>query len=150
MLGRLARYMRMLGCDVTYPHPCPDSRLIAMARAEGRVLLTRDHGISCSGGARAGSPIVVELRSHHIRSQLKQLIREGWITGIGKPRCSLCNAALDDMDPAEARHLLPPYTLATQNAPLYCASCNILFWEGSHWDSFRDSIARITRASPLR
>jgi uncharacterized protein with PIN domain len=67
MLGRLARYLRLMGYDVSYPPPGPDARLIAVARAEGRVLLTRDRGIKQRVGPRAGNPVVVEIQSSEIR-----------------------------------------------------------------------------------
>ncbi|MBN2025884.1 MAG: hypothetical protein JW854_03920 [Actinobacteria bacterium] len=139
MLGRLARYLRLMGYDVSYPQASSDARLIATARTEGRVLLTRDRGISLRDGPRAGNPIVIEIASDEIMSQLAQLVGTGWVTRFLEPRCSLCNARLEPMGGWEARHLLPPFTLATQCLFLYCSSCNTVLWEGSHWKHFRES-----------
>jgi len=126
-----------MGYDVSYPPSSPDARLIAAARCEGRVLLTRDRGISLRDGPRDGNPVVVEIRSDEIMDQLAQLVDEGWVTRFLEPRCSLCNARLAVMEEWEARHLLPPFTLATQELFLYCCDCNIVLWEGSHWKHFR-------------
>jgi len=136
MLGRLARYLRLMGYDVSYPPSSSDARLIAMARVEDRVLLTRDRGISLRDGPRDGNPVVVEIRSCEIMNQLAQLVETGWVTRFLAPRCSLCNARLETMAEWEARHLLPPFTLATQCLFLYCSSCNTILWEGSHWKHF--------------
>jgi uncharacterized protein with PIN domain len=141
MLGRLARYLRLMGYDVSYPPSTSDAHLIAMARAEGRVLLTRDHGISLREGPRAGAPVVIEIRSSQILHQLRQLVQEGWVTRFLEPRCPVCNARLKAMEEWEARHLLPPYTLATQESFNFCRSCNCVLWEGSHWKDFRARIA---------
>jgi uncharacterized protein with PIN domain len=138
MLGRLARYLRLMGHDVSYPPPSSDARLVAMARAEDRVLLTRDHGISLREGPRDGNPVVVEISSCEIMEQLAQLVEAGWVTRFLAPRCSLCNARLEALEEREARHLLPPFTLATHCLYLYCGSCNIVLWEGSHWEHFRN------------
>lgn len=146
MLGKLARYLRLMGYDVSYPPPCSDARLIGMARGGGRVLLTRDRGIAARECALAASPEVVEIISHQVTAQVAQLARDGWISRFLNPRCSVCNTPLEEMDPREARHLLPPFTMTTQCSFLCCPSCNIVLWEGSHWDHFRRIISQILQA----
>ena len=42
MLGKLARWLRMLGQDVMYSTELNDSALIEVAKKENRVLLTKD------------------------------------------------------------------------------------------------------------
>ncbi len=42
MLGKLARWLRMMGQDVIYSVQFSDSELLKLAKAEERVLLTRD------------------------------------------------------------------------------------------------------------
>src|SRR3990172_9336984 len=42
MLGRLATWLRILGYDTLYFRDAQDGRLVALARREGRILLTRD------------------------------------------------------------------------------------------------------------
>lgn len=145
MLGRLARYLRLMGYDVSYPPASSDARLIALAKAEGRTLLTRDHGICIRSGPRAGNPAVVEIGSSEIMSQLRQLVDEGWIGYFREPRCSLCNSHLEPIDAWEARHLLPPFTCAVHDNFLFCRSCNIIFWEGSHWRRFRKRLRATLR-----
>lgn len=142
MLGKLARYLRLMGYDASYPPPIPDAHLIALAQAEGRVLLTRDRAISMREGPRSGNPQVVEIWASEVIEQLAQLVDEGWVTRILEPRCSACNTHLEGMAEWEARHLLPFFTLATQSNFLYCSSCNIVLWEGSHWERFRERTAR--------
>ena len=146
MLGRLARYLRLIGYDVSYPPTCPDAKLIGTARSEKRVLLTRDRGILDQESALKGRPEVVEISSVEVLDQIAQLAEEGWISRILAPRCALCNSPLLELDVDEARHLLPPYVLATQCSFLCCVSCNIILWKGSHWKHFRRSISQILQA----
>jgi Uncharacterized conserved protein len=43
MLGRLARFMRILGYDTSYPNiQAPDTVLIEISQREDRILLSRD------------------------------------------------------------------------------------------------------------
>jgi uncharacterized protein with PIN domain len=137
MLGRLARYLRILGYDVAYPAPCPDASLIAQARREGRVLLTRDREIAARAASFPGHPAIVALRSQSVLAQVEQLVDEGWLDRVREPRCPACNGSLGTVSRVEARHLVPPYTFATQLDFLHCASCNLVLWEGSHWDLFQ-------------
>lgn len=142
MLGRLARYLRLLGYDVVYPDPCSDAGLIALARREGRILLTRDRGILQRAGPASGSPRVVLIMSDGVMEQIAQLTLEGWIGAPGNPRCVSCNLPLSYISAHEARHLVPPYTLAAQTNFLYCAGCNSVLWEGSHLERFRERLCR--------
>ena len=148
MLGRLARYLRLLGYDTSYPPPGHDALLLAKAQAEGRILLTRDHGIFTRKGPRTGSPQVVKIASHEVLHQLAQLAECGLIQGIFDPRCSICNLPLQEISELEARHLLPPFTLATHCSYSYCSSCNAVLWEGSHWVHFRERISRTLHPKP--
>ncbi len=45
MLGRLAKWLRILGFDVLYFPKAEDRDLLEISRREGRVLLTRDTGL---------------------------------------------------------------------------------------------------------
>ncbi|NPV58301.1 MAG: hypothetical protein HPY75_01410 [Actinobacteria bacterium] len=138
MLGRLARYLRLLGYDVEYPPPGPDSGLIARARSEGRVLLTRDREIIDRVGG--GAPEVVEIASEAVLDQVEQLRAEGWLTARMPPRCGECNAPLECMPRWEAMHLVPPFVLAVQVRYAWCGNCNIVLWEGTHWEYFHSAV----------
>src|SRR5262249_47787352 len=44
-LGKLARYLRLLGFDTFYETHCDDAQIISIAKNEHRIILTRDVGI---------------------------------------------------------------------------------------------------------
>lgn len=46
MLGKLARWLRILGFDTLYHRHMEDRELISTAVSEGRWLLTRDRGLA--------------------------------------------------------------------------------------------------------
>lgn len=50
MLGKLAKWLRLLGYDTAYENDAPDHELARRARAEGRILLTRDRELSARRG----------------------------------------------------------------------------------------------------
>ncbi|MEM2914677.1 MAG: DUF5615 family PIN-like protein, partial [Candidatus Bathyarchaeia archaeon] len=43
MLGKLTRWLRLLGCDIEYFHDADDEKLLKISTEENRVLLTRDY-----------------------------------------------------------------------------------------------------------
>jgi len=58
MLGRLARWLRMLGYDTWYDAAADDHSLVMRADYERRIVLTRDrHDRASASGARAAHRI---------------------------------------------------------------------------------------------
>lgn len=71
-VGRLARWLRILGYDVTYDAFIEDGDLVRQALAEGRVILTRDHGVVLRKAVRE----YVFVEHDAIEEQLRQVIIE--------------------------------------------------------------------------
>lgn len=136
MLGRLAKYLRLMGYDVSYPQPCADRRLLGIARSEGRILLTRDSEIARAGTDQGELPPVIYIASTEVHDQVTQLAKEGFISRLLPPRCAECNTLLERMSFQEGRHLAPRFIVSKHYSFQYCRSCNIVLWEGSHWERF--------------
>jgi uncharacterized protein with PIN domain len=143
MLGKLARYMRLMGYDVKYPPPCSDAKLLVDTQKERRVLLTRDTGFAKCKATLHANPKVLELASPMVLTQVRQLLEEGFITHIRAARCPACNASLEIININEGRHLLPCFIITTQTSLRYCPCCNIILWEGTHWEHFITEISHI-------
>ena len=69
MLGRLAKWMRLLGFDTLYAGQASDHQIAALARAEGRIVLTRDRELARRKGIRC---LLVD--SQVLEEQLLQVI----------------------------------------------------------------------------
>jgi len=134
MLGRLCKWLRIIGYDAEY---CPaqgrDAKaLAARALSEGRILLTRDTGFE----KMDGGPRVCILREQHWREQLfrvkKELNLEFRESSIFS-RCLLCNRPLTEV---AAEHIRPeeiPAAVRESNTRYYfCHACNRHFWRGGH------------------
>ncbi len=129
MLGRLARWLRVLGCDAVY-RPQRNPGDLEKAAAEGRVPLTRNRKLAASVKA------AVFIRSDHVDAQLRQLASmfpiaarpEEWFT-----RCLECNCRLEDVSLEQAREMVPDYIFETFSCTFRrCPSCGRFFWPGSH------------------
>jgi uncharacterized protein len=131
MLGRLARWLRVVGTDaIQLPTDAPDVALVARARADERVLLTRDRHL------------LRELRPHRelaIQSdvpleQLREVVRA---FALRRPaelltRCLLCNIPLVEMTPAEILQQVPPRSRELPGPMRRCPTCGRAYWRGSH------------------
>ena len=140
MLGRLAKWLRLQGYDTAYDNAATDPELARRARAEGRVLLTRDQALA----ARRG------LRSLLIRSQvLEEQVREVH-QGLGPPphpalsRCAVCNSLLEPISHDQAAQRVPPHVLRTQTEFRRCPGCGRVYWPGSHLQAIRAQLDALT------
>ncbi len=128
MLGRLARWLRLLGYDTTYYNTAADTELARRARAEGRVLLTRDHELAARRGLRT-----LLIQSDLLEEQVREVQ-----DALGPPpapvltRCSVCNGVLEVVSPAEIADRVPPYVLRTQTRFRRCSGCGRVYWPGTH------------------
>jgi uncharacterized protein len=141
MLARLARWLRVLGYDTAYDATAPDPALVARAAAEDRVLLTRDRHL-----LRELRPLrALEVRSDVPLEQLRAVVDE---LSLGPPdelftRCLVCNAPLDDVDPAEAEPLVPPKSRGLPGPVRRCPSCGRVYWNGSHARRMRAALGSV-------
>jgi uncharacterized protein with PIN domain len=137
MLGRLARWLRLLGYDTAYDADADDLDLARWARAEGRVLLTRDRALARRRGLRT-----LLITSERLEEQVRQ-VRQA----LGPPpspilsRCSLCNLPLEPVSPEEIASRVPPYVLQTQERFSLCPGCGRVYWAGTHVAHMRQQMA---------
>jgi hypothetical protein len=140
MLGTLASYLRMCGYDAVYALDRgieADDRLLELARAEGRTLLTRDVDLA----GRADRSLLLTEREPI--DQLRELAAAGVRLGLDErpSRCGRCNATVEPVpDGAET----PEYAPDPAETPQWrCTACGQVFWKGSHWDRVRETLAGI-------
>ena len=91
MLGRLARWLRILGHDVAYGPHLSGRTLVEHARRERRLLVTRDTRLLRDPHL----PPHVFITSDHFREQLRQLASVVPLGAGFLGRCLDCNRALE-------------------------------------------------------
>lgn len=129
MLGRLARWLRVLGYDTLYFPDGEDAALARRALAEDRILLTRDVELARRRGLR-----VILISDDRVDNQLREVVRLIPLdAGQAFSRCLDCNIPLAELDRAQARDLVPPYVFATQTRFRRCPRCAKVYWRGTHW-----------------
>ncbi|HEX9708950.1 MAG TPA: Mut7-C RNAse domain-containing protein [Candidatus Thermoplasmatota archaeon] len=146
MLGSLARWLRLLGYDTTYERDAPDERVVQLAQAQGRVVLTRDRAVA----RRAGASLFVA--SHDLEGQMAEVF--AWLglevpAKIALERCSVCNARLVPADAAAARQAgVPDRVLGSKDTFWRCPGCRRVYWEGTHVASMGLRLSRVRAREP--
>ena len=132
-VGRLARWLRMLGYDTAFVRDIDDDELIDIGLKEGRVLLTKDTQIMLRRTVAGGAVKAVLLSDDDPKLQMRRVIagmnldrREEFT------RCLECNALLAEIDKNNVRDRVPPYVYATREQFRACPSCGRVYWQGTH------------------
>lgn len=141
MLGKLARWLRILGYDTEYDPYADDDALLAQSAAEDRILLTRDAPlVDREDGGRA-----VLIDSGRLDEQMAQLVRT---VGLDLDRdtftrCLLCNEPIVDVPPDQVKDQVPPYVYKTQTRFHVCPCCDRVYWRGTHLDRMAERLMLI-------
>jgi len=130
MLGKLAKWLKILGFDTVYFSKIEDSNLLALAKKEGRILLSRDNGLI--GKAKGIKCLFIESESW--KNQVEQVLNDFTLWKEIKPysRCIECNVELRDLSKRAAKNLVAPFVYERANSFALCPRCGRVFWEGTH------------------
>ena len=140
MLGRLARWLRVLGHDAAYGPHLRRRVLVECARREGRLLLTRDTRLV----RQRDLPPHVFVTSDHFRDQLRQVAATvPLLRATPLRRCIECNRPLEAVPRERAAGRVPAYVWETQSAFLHCAGCDRLYWPATHGVRIREELAAL-------
>lgn len=159
MLGRLARWLRMLGYFAQAQANFDDDALIRLASKSRLILLTCDEQLFWKAKDYCRCVLI---QSGNLDNQLLQVCSEFSID-LAKIKekdvpsekfCSVCNGQLRRVQKSKIRRFIPPKSYKSSPAFHQCLSCRKIFWEGSHnlkiQEKFRSlrRIQRSTRKAP--
>ncbi len=137
MLGRLAKWLRILGYDTAYFPDLDDHQLVRLARAEGRILVTGDREL-----ARRRGLTCLLIVSDDLEEQIQQVISALQLeTGLAFSRCPVCNTPLQDVEKPAVKDRVPPYVFQTQEHFSLCPECDRIYWRGTHWANIRSQVS---------
>lgn len=134
MLGRLARWLRILGYDTAYEKDIPDGSLISRIVTEQRWLLTRDRYLVQRKVLRGRHTLIV---SDHLQDQLQQLQSDLRLdldlSEKTASRCASCNNILKPIPHEKATSTVPDYVASLHPLFVQCPNCGRIYWPGTHW-----------------
>ena len=136
-VGKLAKWLRMMGYDALLFDEEDDGKMVKVALAQKRVILTKDTQIMRRRVVTSGRLKAVLLKSDEPKAQLRQIAETLGLDYQFKPFsiCLECNQSLVERDKDEVRDLVPSHVFETQSLYMECPSCHRIYWRGTHWQS---------------
>jgi uncharacterized protein with PIN domain len=142
MLGRLARWLRLMGFDTLYFADISDRELLRLAKAQERLILTRDTGI-----LKRDIEGCVLIESDDPFEQLEQVLSQLHPEPPGRMRCANCNGTLAEVPSKdEVADSVPEYVYLNHSHFLRCTGCGNIYWEGSQYLKIRDKMHEILKS----
>lgn len=130
-LGKLARYLRLLGFDVIYENNLTDETIIQRSKKEHRIVLTRDIGILKNRSITHGH----WMHNTNPEKQVEEVLMHFQLTKQCRPltRCLMCNGLLKKVDKLKIIQDIPELAKKYYQTFMQCQSCKKIYWEGSHY-----------------
>jgi uncharacterized protein with PIN domain len=130
-LGKLARYLRMLGFDTLYRNDFGDQEIIEIAQQQKRIILSRDKLLLKSTRVDHGYYV----RAIHKHDQLTEVVEKFDLYSQFKSftRCMTCNSSLRSRQKESIRELIDPDIYNNFSDFFVCPECRKVYWKGSHF-----------------
>jgi len=141
MLGKLARWLRLLGFDCEHDPTISDADLVRRGILEERIILSRDRSLPEEWWVSG----IHQVEAEAVRDQLLEVVRHFDLGGEVRlfSRCAECNRPLSPVERDHVRDRVPTSILASRDAFEECTGCGRIYWEGSHTDRFRRFVDRL-------
>ena len=143
MLGKLSRWLRMMGHNVKYSTLLEDSQLLKIAKDECRVLLTRDLALYQQAITKNLEAYYVEGITEPQRlSELAQRFNIPLTIDLEKSRCPKCNTKLQPATKEKIADRIEQNTLKYYDVFWECPNCGAVYWQGAHWTKIRATLGQ--------
>jgi uncharacterized protein with PIN domain len=146
-VGKLARWLRMMGYDSLFFDGEDDSQMVRQALAEGRMVLTRDAGIMKRRVVNNGRLKALLIESEEPERQMQQVITRLDLDINLRPftLCLECNHPLVERSREEVKDRVPPYVYETQSQYMECPACRRIYWRGTHWEAMIKKLEKLAK-----
>jgi len=131
MVGKLAKWLRILGYDTLYFKKIENKRLIDIALRQERILLTRD--TEMVRDKRVKKHILIE--DDHYSGQLRQVLDTLGLSVRAEKvfsRCLICNEELKVVAKDFVKGKVPEFVFKTQEKFTACPRCDRIYWNATH------------------
>lgn len=147
MLGKLTRWLRMLGQDVEYTDSMADKALIQKAKKTNRILLTRDVQLFQRAIARGAEAFLIESTDEAENlASLGKRFKFKLEIDLKISRCPKCNAQIRFVRKDSVIDRIPETTSTCYNEFWECPNCEQIYWQGAHWKRIEETLREARRA----
>ncbi|MBA7608057.1 hypothetical protein ES703_15231 [subsurface metagenome] len=144
-VGKLVRWLRMMGYDALFFTGDDDWQMIITALNEGRVILTRDTQIMRRGVVTSGRLTAILIQSEKPEQQMRQVVETLHLDTQFRlfSVCLECNQPLEERIKQQVKGRVPPYVFQTQNQYVECPACHRIYWKGTHWQAMTSTLEKL-------
>jgi uncharacterized protein with PIN domain len=143
MLGKLARWLRMIGYEATYRNDYEDSDLLSIAKRDALTLLTSDQELYRTAIGRGIDCFLVEGRTEAERlAALAERYKLDLSIDTAVSRCPVCGSPIREVPKRDVKELVPPATFNVYQTFWVCNNpeCGKVYWQGSHWGKIEQTL----------
>lgn len=141
MLGKLARWLRILGHDVIYLVEFDDSELLKVAKKEERVLLTKDLELYKRTIGKGMDAYYVEGKMESERlAEIAKRYGLLLMVDMDKSHCPICNTQLKPAPKEQLQAGLEKNTFTYYDKFWKCTNCGQIYWQGAHWTQINNAL----------
>jgi uncharacterized protein with PIN domain len=142
MLGKMTRWLRMMGHDVEYSTTMSDGDLLVVAKDEKRILLTRDLELYKQAIVKGLEAFYVGGQSEAERlADLSKRFGIDLNIDMSSSRCPKCNTPVHPTSKNKIAGKLEKNTLEHYSEFWNCRICGQVYWQGAHWTRIRETFA---------
>lgn len=138
MLGKLARYLRVLGFDTRYVRRRDDLEAFPAPSVES-FFLTRRQG----RGTRPHTVVVLDDNPEKQLLEIRDIVEQHVDRSAFMTRCLECNTPLVDAPKEKIEPFVPEYIYHHHDRFKTCPSCRKVYWEGSHAHEMHEWIGKL-------
>ena len=149
-VGKLARWLRMMGFDTLFFNGPDDGMMVKMALAQDRHIITRDSEFMKRRAITSGRVQATLVSGDISELQMQTVIGKLKLSAKTQPftRCLECNTVLNEMDRSEAADLVPERVYEIQDQYMACPSCLRVYWRGTHWKAMNNKLHEFDSTQP--
>ena len=146
MLGKLTRWLRMLGHDVHYYRDADDKKLLELAQSEKRVLLTRDLELYQRAESQSVEAVFVEVATEAEKlACLASCFGFKLEIDLSVSRCPKCNKLIRAVSKDVVVNQIPELTSTYYDEFWRCPGCGQVYWRGAHWKKIEATLDEANR-----
>ena len=148
MLGKLARWLRLIGNDVEYSNNLTDRELIRKASSGNMILLTSDVSLYRMASTRGVVAYLVKGKNEPER--LASIVKRFKLQLEFSPsssRCPKCGERIEEVPKESVKDKVPLTTYETYDKFWMCTNpgCGKVYWRGSHWKNIMEVLVNTNK-----
>ena len=142
-LGKLARWLRLLGFDTCWRNDYADSEVVRVGVEKRRIILTRDRRLLFHKVIMHGFWVRAVIPGEQVQEVVQRLGLADHVHPFH--RCLECNGLIQPVEKSVIVNQLEPLTRKYYEEFYQCRQCRQIYWKGSHYSNL---IQRLEQLEP--